>query len=203
MTVGEAAELLKLNAQTVRAWIDAGTLPALRIGSRLRIRRSELDLVAGSLPRPRDDPNRRSHDWAVMEERSAKESPAFDSLMSRLERFRDERDWSRYHSLKDLAAGMAIEAAELKELFLWQRTEDEQALLANRKPEIEAELADVMIHCLNFASVAGIDPVAAIDRKINQNAARIPSEARNRSRGRKSGCWAAFRRREYLSGGSS
>jgi len=61
-------------------------------------------------------------------------------------------------------------------LFLWQRTEDEQAVLANRRPEIEAELADVMIHCMNFASVAGIDALAAIDRKIDQNAAKYPVE---------------------------
>ena len=43
LTVAEVAELLKLNQQTVRNWIDAGALPALKVGRRVRIRRSDLD----------------------------------------------------------------------------------------------------------------------------------------------------------------
>ncbi len=45
LTVAEVAELLKLNQQTVRNWIDQGSLPALRVGRRVRIRRSELERV--------------------------------------------------------------------------------------------------------------------------------------------------------------
>ncbi len=43
LTVAEVAELLKLNQQTVRNWIDAGSLPALRVGRRVRIKRSDLE----------------------------------------------------------------------------------------------------------------------------------------------------------------
>ena len=43
LTVAEVAEMLKLNQQTVRNWIDQGSLPALRVGRRVRIRRSDLD----------------------------------------------------------------------------------------------------------------------------------------------------------------
>lgn len=43
LTVAEVAELLKLNQQTVRNWIDQGSLPAHRVGRRVRIRRSDLD----------------------------------------------------------------------------------------------------------------------------------------------------------------
>jgi excisionase family DNA binding protein len=43
LTVAEVAELLKLNQQTVRNWIDAGSLPALKVGRRVRIRRSDLE----------------------------------------------------------------------------------------------------------------------------------------------------------------
>ncbi len=42
LTVAEVAELLRLNQQTVRNWIDAGSLPALRVGRRVRIKRSDL-----------------------------------------------------------------------------------------------------------------------------------------------------------------
>ena len=52
-----------------------------------------------------------------MDERPVDGSRAFDALISRLEQFREERDWSWYHALKDLAGGIAIEAAELQELF--------------------------------------------------------------------------------------
>jgi excisionase family DNA binding protein len=45
LTVAEVAELLKLNQQTVRNWIDQGSLPALRVGRRVRIRRSDFDEV--------------------------------------------------------------------------------------------------------------------------------------------------------------
>ena len=58
LTVAEVAELLKLNQQTVRNWIDAGTLPALRVGRRVRIKRSDLERLleqgytAGGAPTP-------------------------------------------------------------------------------------------------------------------------------------------------------
>jgi excisionase family DNA binding protein len=48
LTVAEVAELLRLNQQTVRNWIDAGTLPAVRIGRRVRIKRSDLDRILES-----------------------------------------------------------------------------------------------------------------------------------------------------------
>jgi hypothetical protein len=56
----------------------------------------------------------------LSEERLAETSRTFVELTSRLDQFGDERGWRRFHSLKDLAAGMAIEAAELQELFLWR-----------------------------------------------------------------------------------
>jgi excisionase family DNA binding protein len=45
LTVAEVAEILRLNPQTVRNWIDAGTLPAIRIGRRVRIKRADLDRI--------------------------------------------------------------------------------------------------------------------------------------------------------------
>jgi excisionase family DNA binding protein len=48
LTVAEVAELLRLNQQTVRNWIDAGSLPAVRVGRRVRIKRSDLDAVVES-----------------------------------------------------------------------------------------------------------------------------------------------------------
>jgi excisionase family DNA binding protein len=61
LTVAEVAEMLKLNQQTVRNWIDQGSLPALRVGRRVRIRRSDLERVgtAAALRRGGGRPERR------------------------------------------------------------------------------------------------------------------------------------------------
>jgi len=99
-----------------------------------------------------------------------------EEIQSRLERFRDERDWRQFHNLKDLAAAVGIEASELQELFLWQHPEDEGELLEGKREAIEDELADVLIQCLNFASAAGIDVLDAIERKIEKNELRYPAE---------------------------
>jgi excisionase family DNA binding protein len=56
MTVAQIAEVLKLNQQTIRNWIDQGTLPAIRIGRRVRIKRSDFQaLVDGSTSTPAPD----------------------------------------------------------------------------------------------------------------------------------------------------
>lgn len=48
LTVAEVADLLRLNQQTVRNWIDAGSLPAVRVGRRVRIKRSDLNRIVES-----------------------------------------------------------------------------------------------------------------------------------------------------------
>lgn len=101
----------------------------------------------------------------------------WDETRKRLERFRDERDWRQFHTLKDLAAAIAVEAAELQELFLWHSVQDEQELLERAREAIEDELSDVMIQSVNFASAAGIDLQAAIERKIAKNEQRYPADA--------------------------
>ena len=58
LTVAEVAETLKLNQQTVRNWIDQGSLPALRVGRRVRIKRSDFERIleesySGSAPSSR------------------------------------------------------------------------------------------------------------------------------------------------------
>jgi NTP pyrophosphatase (non-canonical NTP hydrolase) len=104
-------------------------------------------------------------------------------LQRRVEAFRDERDWRQFHSLKDLAAAIAIEAGELQELFLWAGREEEAGVLAGRTDEVADELADILIQCLNFASAAGVDINHAVAVKLDKNAVKYPVErARGTSR---------------------
>lgn len=98
-------------------------------------------------------------------------------LQRQLEEFRDEREWEQFHTLKNLAAAVAIEAAELQELFLWSSGIDDQSeVLARRRADAEAEVADVLIQLLNFASAAEIDVLAAATAKLEENARRYPVE---------------------------
>ena len=60
-----------------------------------------------------------------------------------------ERDWERYHAPKNLAAAISVEAAELQELYLWRELDDP---MADKRPEIEAEVADIAICLLNFCA---------------------------------------------------
>lgn len=98
------------------------------------------------------------------------------AVQVRLERFRDERDWAQFHGPANLAKAISVEAAELLELFLWVGEAGEDGVMAARRGDVEAELADVLIQCLNFANATGIDVIAAIDSKIDGNEQRYPVE---------------------------
>jgi NTP pyrophosphatase (non-canonical NTP hydrolase) len=100
--------------------------------------------------------------------------PHLEEIQERLERFRDEREWGQFHTLANLAAAISVEAGELLELLLWSPPMPEDEIVAHKREEIEAELADVLIQCLNFASAAEIDVLAALDRKIEENTRKYP-----------------------------
>src|SRR4051794_27922049 len=80
---------------------------------------------------------------------------SFEELVAEAKRFRDDRDWAQFHSAKNLAAAIAIEAAELQEVLLWAI--DESEVTAEQEQRIREELADVLIHCANLALALDID----------------------------------------------
>lgn len=92
--------------------------------------------------------------------------------------FRDARNWERYHSLKNLAMGLSIEAAELQELFLWKDDVEASAFLVSEdgRRRVSEELADVMLFVLYIAHAAGIDVSLAVESKIKLNAEKYPVE---------------------------
>lgn len=90
-------------------------------------------------------------------------------LQKQLREFAAERNWEQYHTPRNLSALIASEAGELLALFRW----DEDSL-ADRREDVEAELADVFLGVLRFADVAGIDLIAASREKISANADRYP-----------------------------
>ena len=102
-------------------------------------------------------------------------SPDLTVLQRMVAEFRDERDWAQFHTLKDLAAGLAVEAAELQEELLWVRADEEGSRLEQRRAQIEAELADVVIMALNFANAAEVDLGTIVLAKLRANAERYPA----------------------------
>jgi NTP pyrophosphatase (non-canonical NTP hydrolase) len=107
----------------------------------------------------------------------------FGVLEERVRSFRDERDWRRFHTPKDLAASVTIEAAELLEHFQWRTDEETKADLADpaKRAAVAKEMADVLILLVSAADVIGVDLYAAALQKIEENAAKYPVE---KSKGR-------------------
>ena len=92
--------------------------------------------------------------------------------------FRDERDWAQFHTPRNLAAALAIEAAELQEVMLWKSDREIDALLADpkRRQELQEELGDVLIFALLLSQSCNIDPLKAVHHKLAVNAAKYPVE---------------------------
>ena len=96
-----------------------------------------------------------------------------DETIQRVLKFRDDRDWRQFHTPKDLAISMSLEAAELLELFQWSGTDLECPGNRNRLRE---ELADVLSYCILMADVCGLDLDQIMNEKIDKNEAKYPVE---------------------------
>ena len=88
--------------------------------------------------------------------------------------FRNKRDWAQYHKAKDMAAAVAIEAAELQEHFLWKSHKQSAEHLDNNGNEVAEEMADIAIYRFLMASDAGVDLSQAIQDKLAINEIRYP-----------------------------
>jgi dCTP diphosphatase len=97
-------------------------------------------------------------------------------LRDRLRAFVAERDWDQFHSPKNLSMALAVEAAELVEIFQWL-TEAESALLdEDRRVRVEAELADILVYLVRIADRLDVDLLQAAAIKLEENARKYPAE---------------------------
>lgn len=92
----------------------------------------------------------------------------FDSLISEIVRFRDERDWEQFHNSKDLAIALSIEASELLEIFLWKKNEE------FNEDKLKEELADILMYTLLLANKHKLDVSQIILDKIKRNSEKYP-----------------------------
>ena len=99
-------------------------------------------------------------------------------LTDELLRFRDERNWAQFHTLRHLIVSLNLEAAELLELTQWKNDAEMDGLLDEgaRKQALRDECADVLLYLLLIADRAGIDLIDAARRKLEKNAEKYPIE---------------------------
>jgi NTP pyrophosphatase (non-canonical NTP hydrolase) len=99
-----------------------------------------------------------------------------EELRRRVREFVAERDWERFHSPKNLAMALSVEAAELVELFQWLTEEESAAPDAERRRRVGEEMADVLWFLVRIADRLDIDLLAAAEAKLAANAAKYPAE---------------------------
>lgn len=97
------------------------------------------------------------------------------TLRDALRDFAAARDWRQFHTPKNLAMAMIVEAAELVEHFQWLTPEQSLALAPEKLAEVREEVADTLIYLVELADVLGIDLIAAARDKIVKNAVKYPT----------------------------
>lgn len=105
---------------------------------------------------------------------------AADSDLARLRDlvrvFVDERDWDQFHTPKNLASALSVEAAELLEHFQWLQTGRAEELGAAKLKEVRHEMADVLVYLVRLADKLDVDLFQAVEEKMVLNCAKYPAE---------------------------
>lgn len=101
-------------------------------------------------------------------------SDELQTLRTALRQFAEDRDWGQFHTPKNLAASLSIEAAEVLEHFQWMTDEQSRNLLPERRDQVALEIADVLLYLLQLADKLQIDPLEAAKAKLALNAAKYP-----------------------------
>lgn len=102
-------------------------------------------------------------------------SDSLQQLAAELKTFAAERQWQPFHSPKNLAAALAVEAAELLEPFQWLTEAQSRALPPEKLAAVGGEVADVLIYLVQLSTALGLDPVEEARRKMVINAQRFPA----------------------------
>jgi len=97
-------------------------------------------------------------------------------VLTRFRAFVAARDWEQFYSPKNLAAGLAIEAAEVQELFLWAGEAESRYLDEHKLARLREEIGDVQLFLLNLADKFGLDPLQCALAKLEKNAQKYPAD---------------------------
>ena len=130
---------------------------------------------------------------------------SLNQIKTRLRTFANERDWDQFHSPKNLAMALIVEAAELVEHFdvhgrtnaagagragaaQWLTEEQSQTLPPDKLAEVEQEIADIQIYLIRMADKLGVDMEQAVNAKIELNEKKYPAEKVRGNAEKYSGC---------------
>ncbi len=97
-----------------------------------------------------------------------------DDLNSALHNFAQLRDWDQFHSPKNLAMALSVEASEIVEKFQWLTEEESKNLSPEKLGEIKDEIGDVLIYLLRLSDKLGILPLEAAFEKLEKNEKKYP-----------------------------
>lgn len=100
--------------------------------------------------------------------------PTLASLRNQQRQFAEARDWQQFHTPKNLAMALSVEAAELLECFQWLTPEQSVQIAGRERLAVEEEVSDVLLYLLRLCDVLGIDLLQAAQRKMAVNARKYP-----------------------------
>lgn len=98
----------------------------------------------------------------------------FQLFTSKIIKFRNDRDWKKFHKPKDLAISLMLEAAEVAEHFQWRSHEELDEYISSHKDEIGEELADVLYWILLMSHDLNIDLPKSLEEKMKKNEIKYP-----------------------------
>lgn len=96
-----------------------------------------------------------------------------DKINILIKKFKEDRDWDKFHNPKDLAISLSIEIAELLECFQWKTSEES---IEKNLDNIKYEIADIAIYLLYLCNKLNIDILDVIEKKIKINEFKYPLE---------------------------
>jgi len=108
--------------------------------------------------------------------KNLEETMNIQMITEKLNTFSDERDWNKYHSVKNLAMALSVEASELVEIYQW-KTEHESNDLSDKASVSHAteEIADIFMYLNRLCTKLNIDLEQAVLAKIEKNALKYPA----------------------------
>ena len=99
-----------------------------------------------------------------------------DELKNNISTFAKDRDWEQFHTPKNLACALSVEASELLEIFQWMNEAEQKNISTEKKEAIAEELSDILTYAVRLAGVMDINLSDSIENKIKKNEKKYPAE---------------------------
>jgi len=99
-----------------------------------------------------------------------------EDLIEKIRDFARERDWEQFHSPKNLSMALAVEAAEILEIFQWLTEDQSKNLDPKTLEKVKEEIGDIQIYLVRLSDKLGFSPIEAAMEKLIQNQKKYPAE---------------------------